>query len=75
MGDWRGGPLLGDPGNEELDMLSSRRDSDRYVETDFADPELKDPDPAMKIEHFNRTKEQNDKLGLPDNQQQEEESK
>jgi hypothetical protein len=30
----------------ELEKLSSNRDSDRKVDTDFADPELTDPVPA-----------------------------
>ena len=39
---------LGEPGKDELERLSSRRDSERRVETDLADPELIDPDPIRQ---------------------------
>ena len=39
---------LGEPGKDVLERLSSRRDSERRVETDLADPELIDPDPIRQ---------------------------
>ena len=52
---------LGEPGKDELERLSSRRDSERRVETDLADPELIDPDP---IRQPKMTKNYNDAVAL-----------
>ena len=44
-----GGRLLMGEGGKELGLESSRRDSERWVETDLAEPELMDPEPREKI--------------------------